>query len=120
MESQGMRILIVLIHQIHLVTTTDSEVLYRLVSRRVGPGVKDSLGEPLNKRADNLVDEGRSLTKNGKDYQWKDRTTHLVYYSSFDMTSNQWGGKSKITWSKNDSQYSEEGENDSQRREKDL
>ena len=34
------------------------------------------------------------------------------------MTSNERGGK--ITWSKNDSQYSEEGDNDSQRREKDL
>ena len=40
--------------------------------------VKTYRDEPLNERADNLVDEGRALTKNGKDYQWKDRTTHLV------------------------------------------
>ncbi len=58
--------------------------------------VKAHGGEPVNERADDLVDEGRALTKNGKDYKWKDRTTRLVY-SYFDMTSNQWG---KSTWIK--------------------
>jgi hypothetical protein len=53
-------------------------------------------GEPVTERADDLVDEGRALTKNGKDYKWKDRTTRLVY-SYFDMTSTLWG---KRAWNK--------------------
>ena len=57
--------------------------------------VKSHGGEPVNERADDLVDEGRALTKNGKDYKWKDRTTRLVY-SYFDMTSNQWGKSTRI------------------------
>jgi len=36
------------IHQIHLVTVTDSEVLCRLVSTFVGPGGKDSLANTVD------------------------------------------------------------------------
>ncbi len=69
--------------------------------------VKAHGGEPVNERVDDLVDEGRALTKNG-------RTTRLVVLRH-DLESM---GKKHLE--QNDSQYSEEGENDSQCSEKDL
>jgi hypothetical protein len=53
-------------------------------------------GEPLHERADDLADEGRTLEKAGESYQWKDRTTWLVY-SYYDRAAHQW---KKNTWSK--------------------
>jgi hypothetical protein len=114
-----------------LVTTTDSEVLCRLVRRWIGQGGKASLsnttdadflefiigklrariaanartflvkikahrGEPLNERADDLADEGKTLAKAGDSYPWTNRTTRLVY-SYYDRTTHQW---KKDTWSK--------------------
>ena len=57
--------------------------------------IKAHRGEPLNERADDLVDEGKTLAKAGESYQWKDRTTRLVY-SCYDRAA-QW---KKGTWSK--------------------
>ena len=114
-----------------LVTSTDSEVLCRLVRRWVGQGGKASLsntadadilefiigklrariaanartflvkikahrGEPLNERADDLADEGKTLAKAGDSYPWTNRTTRLVY-SYYDRATHQW---KKGTWSK--------------------
>ena len=99
-----------------LLTVTDNEVLCRLVGRWVGQGgkvflsnttdadileyilvnlaariaakvrtflvkVKTHRGEP-----DDLAEAGRSLTKEGEGYRWKQRTTRLVF-SYYDRTS---------------------------------
>jgi ribonuclease HI len=36
--------------------------------------IKAHRGEPLNERADDLADEGKTLAKAGESYQWKDRS----------------------------------------------
>ena len=58
--------------------------------------IKAHRGEALNERADDLAEVGRTLDKQGDDYQWKDRTTWLVY-SYYDKASHQW---KRGTWSK--------------------
>ena len=58
--------------------------------------IKTHRGEPLNERADDLADEGKTLAKVGDSYQWTDRTTRLVY-SYYDRGTHQW---KKGTWSK--------------------
>ena len=58
--------------------------------------IKTQRGAPRNERADDLEEVGRTLDKDGKGYQWKERTTRLVY-SYCDRTSHQW---KRGTWSK--------------------
>ena len=58
--------------------------------------IKAHRGEPLNERADDLADEGKTLAKAGDSYQWTNRTTRLVY-SYYDRAAHQW---KKGTWSK--------------------
>ena len=58
--------------------------------------IKAHRGEPLNERADDLADEGKTLAKAGDSYQWTNRTTRLVY-SYYDRATHQW---TKDTWSK--------------------
>ena len=114
-----------------LLTSTDREVLSRLVQRWIDQGGKVSLtntadavilefiigklrtriaanartflvkikahrDESLNERADDLADEGKTLTKTGDSCQWTDRTTRAVY-SYYDRVAHQW---KKGTWSK--------------------
>jgi ribonuclease HI len=58
--------------------------------------IKAHRGEPLNERADDLADEGKTLAKAGDSYPWTNRTTRLVY-SYYDRATHQW---KKGTWSK--------------------
>ena len=58
--------------------------------------IKAHRGEPLNERADDLADEGKTLAKAGDSCQWTDRTTRVVY-SYYDRSAHQW---KKGTWSK--------------------
>ena len=50
--------------------------------------VKTHRGETLNEGTDDLVEAGRSLTKEGEGYRWKQRTTHLVFLY-YDRISSQ-------------------------------
>jgi len=61
-----------------LVTTTDSEVLCRVVGRWVGQGGKTSLikvkahrGDPLNEGGDDLGEAGREIEKEGENSRWR-------------------------------------------------
>ncbi len=58
--------------------------------------IKAHRDEPLNERADDLADEGKTLAKVGDSCQWTNRTTRLVY-SYYDRAAHQW---KKDTWSK--------------------
>ncbi len=59
--------------------------------------IKAHRGEPLNERADDLSDEGKTLAKAGDSYQWTDSTTRLVY-SYYDRAAHQWK-KGTSSWS---------------------
>jgi hypothetical protein len=58
--------------------------------------VKAQRGEPLNEGADDLVETGRAMEKEGDNYRWKERTTRVVY-SYYDRNLGQW---KKIIWTK--------------------
>ncbi len=74
-----------------LIRTSDTQDLVTTTSSEVPCG--------------HVAEEGRTLTKTGESYQWKDRTTRLVY-SYYDRAAHQW---EKGTWSKNDPKCSKEG-----------
>ena len=127
-----------------LVTTTDSEVLWRLVGRWVGQGGKVSLGnmadadlleyilaklaariadesrtflvkvkahrgEPLNEGADDLVETGRVMEKEGENYRWQERTTRVVH-AYYDRNLGQW---KKDPWTKTIRNGARRGEEES-------
>ena len=81
-----------------LVNTTDDNILVYILGKLVGRiaakartflvKVKTHRGDPLNEGADDLVEVGRFLTKEGEGYRWKQRTTRLVF-SYYDRISSQ-------------------------------
>ena len=89
-----------------LSNTSDADILEFIIGKlraRIAANARTFLvkikahrGEPLNERADDLADEGKTLAKAGDSYQWTNRTTRLVY-SYYDRSSHQW---KKVTWSK--------------------
>ena len=87
-----------------LVNTADADILEFIISKlrtRITSKTRTFLvkikshRDPLNEWMDDLEDEGNTLEKEGEIYQWKDRTTRLVY-SYYDRTTHQW---KKDTWS---------------------
>jgi hypothetical protein len=89
-----------------LANTVDADILEFIIGKlrsRIAANartfrvkIKTHRDEPLNERADDLADEGKTLAKVGDSYQWTDRTTRLVY-SYYDRGTHQW---KKDTWSK--------------------
>jgi hypothetical protein len=82
-----------------LANTADADILEYIIGKlrsRIAANARTFLvkikahrGEPLNERADDLADEGKTLAKAGDSYQWNDKTTRLVY-SYYDRAAHPW------------------------------
>ena len=71
--------------------------------------VKAHRGEPLNEGADDLVETGRVMEKEGENYRWQERTTRVVH-AYYDRNLGQW---KKDTWTKTIRNGARRGEEES-------
>ncbi len=89
-----------------LTNTTDTDILEYILAKlaaRIGTKsrtflvkVKVHRGEPLNEGADDLVETGRVMEKEGDNFSWQERTIRVVY-SNYERKPRT---MEKDTWTK--------------------